>query len=284
MVNQLIIHVLGTAQDGGYPHAGCKDECCLNIWGKPLLHRFPTSIAAIDQKNKKFYLFDITPNVKEQLHLLNHYDCELAGVFITHAHIGHYVGLLDLGLEIMNTDKIPVYIMPRMKNFILNNQPMAQLIENDNIKLMDIQNNKAILFDNLSVIPFEVPHRNELSETVGFRLLSSNKSIIYLPDIDDWDTWDVELDQFVIDNDILFLDGTFYKKSEIKLRDVSKIPHPEIAETMKRLSNLSDKYKKKVHFIHLNHTNNILKDNSDAFKHVVQEGFSITKENQSFKI
>ena len=58
MVNPLIIHVLGTAQDGGYPHAGCKDECCLNIWDQPSLHRLPASIAAIDQKNKKFYLFE----------------------------------------------------------------------------------------------------------------------------------------------------------------------------------------------------------------------------------
>ena len=53
----MIIHVLGTAQDGGYPHAGCKDVCCLNIWDQRLLHRLPSSIAAVDQKNQKFYLF-----------------------------------------------------------------------------------------------------------------------------------------------------------------------------------------------------------------------------------
>ena len=193
----MIIHVLGTAQDGGYPHSGCKESCCLNVWDKPSLHRLPASIAAIDQKNKKFYLFDITPNIKQQLHLLEHYNCQLGGIFITHAHIGHYLGLLDLGLEIMNTNNIPVYVMPRMKQFILNNQPMAQLIENNNIYLIDIQNNEINLFDNLSVIPFEVPHRNELSEAVGFRLLSSNKSVIYLPDIDDWDSWDIDLDKIV---------------------------------------------------------------------------------------
>ena len=96
MVNQLIIHVLGTAQDGGYPHAACKNKCCSEIWNKPNLHRFPASISVVDQINQKFYLFDITPNVKEQLHLLDRYNCELAGIFITHAHLGHYIGLLDL--------------------------------------------------------------------------------------------------------------------------------------------------------------------------------------------
>ena len=172
MVNNFIIHVLGTAQDGGYPHAGCKNVCCVDVWDKPTLHRLPASIALIDKKNKKFYLFDITPNIKEQLHFLDQYNCKLDGIFITHAHIGHYVGLLDLGLEIMNTSNIPVYVMPRMKRFILNNQPMAQLIENKNIQLKNIKNNNAISINDLSIKPFEVPHRNELSETVGYKIKS----------------------------------------------------------------------------------------------------------------
>ena len=284
MVNELIIHVLGTAQDGGYPHAGCKKDCCISVWDKASLHRLPSSIAAIDKNNNKFYLFDITPNVKEQLHMLNQYNCDLAGIFITHAHVGHYLGLMDLGLEIMNTKNIPVYVMPRMKQFISNNEQMNQLIDNNNIKLINIVDNKTIVFDNLSVTPFNVPHRNELSETVGFRLLSSNKSIIYLPDIDDWDSWNVDLSKFVADNDILFLDGTFYKKTEIKSRNVSRIPHPEITDTMKRLSNLSDSDKKRVHFIHFNHTNDAIRENSDASNHIIEEGFLISSDNQTFNI
>ena len=284
MVDELIIHVLGTAQDGGYPHAACKRSCCVDVWDRHSLYRLPASLAAIDKKNKIFYLFDITPNIKEQLHFLDKYNCKLAGIFITHAHIGHYIGLLDLGLEIMNTKNIPVYVMPRMKQFILKNQPMAQLIGNNNIKLVEINNNNNISFDNLSITPFEVPHRNELSETVGFRIKSLNKSVIYLPDIDDWNSWKINLEQFVIDNDILFLDGTFYMKTEIQLRDVSKIPHPEIIDTMGKLSKLSTRYKKRVHFIHLNHTNDALREKSDAYNHVIGENFSLAKENQIFKI
>jgi|TARA_B100001029_G_C15006859_1_gene421685 pyrroloquinoline quinone biosynthesis protein B len=279
----MIIHVLGTAQDGGYPHAGCNKACCSSIWLKPELHRLPSSIAAIDLKQKQFYLFDITPNVKEQLYHLNQYNCQLAGIFITHAHIGHYLGLMDLGLEVMNTQNIPVYVMPRMKNFILNNQPMLQLVENNNIELIQINHNQNILFNNLSIVPFEVPHRNELSETVGFRLLINNNSIVFLPDIDDWNSWEVDLETFVIENDLLFLDGTFYKKSEINSRDVSKIPHPEIIDTMARLSKLSKSYKKRVHFIHLNHTNNALRKTTSTYKNIIESGFSISEENQTFK-
>jgi len=284
MVSNLIIHVLGTAQDGGYPHAACKDICCLDIWDKPDSHRLPASLALIDKKNQKFYLFDITPNIKEQLHFLDKYNCKLDGIFITHAHIGHYIGLLDLGLEIMNTDNIPVYVMPRMKQFILKNQPMANLIDNQNIQLREIKKNNLISIHNLSITPFEVPHRNELSETVGFKIKSINKSVIYLPDIDDWDSWEVELAKLVIDNDILFLDGTFYMKNEIQLRDISKIPHPEIIDTMDRLSHLSSEYRQRVYFIHLNHTNDVLRKNSDAHHHVINSNFSLANENQTFEI
>ena len=279
----MIIHVLGIAQDGGYPHAGCNKLCCTSIWSKPELHRLPSSIAAIDLKQKQFYLFDITPNIKDQLYHLNQYNCQLAGIFITHAHIGHYLGLMDLGLEVMNTQNIPVYVMPRMKNFILNNQPMLQLVENNNIELIQINHNQNILFNNLSIVPFEVPHRNELSETVGFRLLINNNSIVFLPDIDDWNSWEVDLESLVMDNDLLFLDGTFYNKSEINSRDVSKIPHPEIIDTMARLSKLSKSYKKRVHFIHLNHTNDALRKTTSRYKNIIESGFSISEQNQTFK-
>ena len=278
------IHVLGTAQDGGYPHAGCANKCCLSAWDSPSLHRLPSSISIIDNENKKFYLFDISPDIKIQLAQLNIQEYELSGIFITHAHIGHYLGLMSLGLEIMNTKKIPVYVMPRMKNFILNNAPTNQLILNKNIFIIDLINLSPIILNDLSVTPFEVPHRNELSETVGFKIMTRDNSVIYLPDIDDWGQWDVDLCTLVHDNDILFLDGTFYNKKEINLRDISRIPHPEIIDTMQRLNKLKKSIKKKVHFIHLNHTNEAIKGNSDAYKHVVQNGFNILNDNQIFNI
>ena len=144
----MIVHVLGTAQDGGYPHAGCKEDCCINVWDEPSLHRLPTSIAVVDQKNKKIYLFDVTPNIKEQLHLLDHYNCELAGIFITHAHTGHYMGLINFGLEVMNSKNIPVYVMPVMKDYIENNSLLNQLIVNKNIDLCLIENELELKLDS----------------------------------------------------------------------------------------------------------------------------------------
>ena len=41
----------------------------------------------------------------------------LSGVFLTHAHIGHYTGLMNFGNEAMGTKELPVFCMPKMKSF-----------------------------------------------------------------------------------------------------------------------------------------------------------------------
>jgi len=280
----IFIYVLGTAQDGGYPHAGCEEDCCNLAWENPSLKRLPSSIALINKSEKKYWLFDVTPDIKEQIHMLNQFNCSLAGVFITHAHSGHYMGLINFGLEVMNLDNIPVYTMPRMRDYIKSNSMLNQLILNKNINIQSMQNEKRInLSQNIFIKPFDVPHRNELSETVGFEIRGSKQSIIYLPDIDSWDGFEDKLSNIIKKNDILFIDGTFFTKDEIVNRDISKIPHPEILETISHLSYLSDNDKKKIYFIHFNHTNKIL-SNKESYDKVLDLGFSISKEGQLFEV
>ena len=281
----MFLYVLGTSQDGGYPQAGCNEICCNEAWSKPKLRKYPSSIAIVDQKEKKYWLLDITPDLKSQIQMLRSFDCSLAGIFITHAHIGHYMGLINLGLEVMNLNEIPVYVMPRMGNFIKNNSLLSQLIINNNIKLSILPLETKIKINNLfSIESFNVPHRNELSETVGYRVVGTKKSAIYLPDIDSWNNFEDKLFTLISENDILFIDGTFYDKSEISYRDASKIPHPSIKETMKILSNLTSEDKKKIHFIHFNHTNDAIRDTTSTYKKIIKSGFSISRENQRFLI
>ena len=117
----MVVYVLGTSQDGGYPQVGCKNACCTVAWKNPTIRRFPSCIAIINQKEKRYWLIDITPEVKPQIKMLESFDCSLAGIFLTHAHMGHYMGLVNLGLEVMNVKEIPVFAMPRMREFLINN-------------------------------------------------------------------------------------------------------------------------------------------------------------------
>ena len=280
----MIVHVLGSSQDGGYPQIGCSEKCCNIAWNNSSSIRFPSCLALVNPSTKRYWLFDVTPEVKAQVKMLESYECSLAGVFITHAHIGHYMGIINFGLEVMNLSSIPVYVMPKMKSFLETNSIMNQLITNKNIELFELSDGDYYHVDEAMIKPFNVPHRNELSETVGFEIKSNKKTVIYLPDIDSWDGWMDNLLPLIDSSDILFLDGTFFSKNELKTRDISKIPHPSIIDTMDKLSDLDSDLKTKIHFIHYNHTNDVLRDESKAAKSVIDNGFSLSKEMQSFDI
>jgi len=274
------IIVLGVAQDGGAPHAGCSKECCEERWDNPEKHLKVSSIAIVDPKTNETWIIDATPDFASQLNSVS--DNKLKGIFLTHAHIGHYSGLIHLGREVMGAKEVPVYAMPRMKQFLETNGPWNQLVRLNNISIQKINDNVAIqLNERLSITPFLVPHRDEYSETVGYKIEGPNKSLIFIPDIDKWDKWEVNIKELVKDNDYSLLDGTFYNIDELPGRDMSQIPHPFIIESINLFSNVD---KLGIYFIHINHSNPALNSNSDAFENIINNGFGVAKRNQIFDL
>lgn len=279
------IVILGTAQDGGYPQAGCIKECCKEAWNNPGLRRLVNSIAIIDPATKERWLIDITPDFKEQLHILEEllptsHENLLSGIFLTHGHIGHYAGLLNLGREVMNTKNVSVFAMPMMLKFLKANAPWNQLLIQNNIKLNPLKNKVSVpLNKRINVTPFLVPHRDELTETVGFKITGHNKTAVFIPDIDYWNENTLAL---INKADIAFVDGTFYSKNEIPERDIKNIPHPFIEESMQVLKKLSQK--NKIYFIHLNHTNPVLLAGSEESKLISNNGFFIAQEKQTLEL
>ena len=276
------IVVLGVAQDAGYPQAGCNKDCCKDAWENPAKRKNVSCLALVDPISKKQWIFDATPDVKFQLQLLEKKSGinPLGGVFLTHAHIGHYTGLMHFGREVMGCNNLPVYCMERMQNFIKTNAPWNQLVEIENINLKLLKNDSSIeLNQRISVTPFLVPHRDEYSETVGYKIKATNKSLIFIPDIDKWKQWETSITELIKKVDYAFLDATFYKNGELK-RDMSEIPHPFVEESMELFSNLSEKDKQKVHFIHFNHTNPLLINGSNSQKEVSEKGFNLAREGQ----
>lgn len=274
------IMVLGIAQDAGYPQMNCKKECCKVAWENPKKRKMTACLAIVDPTTNQQWILDATPNIKDQLQLLkNKTGTEnVDGILITHAHMGHYTGLMHFGREVMGTEGIPVYVMPKMKSFLESNGPWSQLVELNNISLNLLKEDSSInLNERIKVTPFLVPHRDEFSETVGYKIETKNKSAIFIPDIDKWERWDKDIVSLIKQVDYAFLDATFYKNGELK-RDMSEIPHPFVEESMELFSKLSDTDKQKVHFIHLNHTNPLLINGSEAQKEVTEKGFNVAEE------
>ncbi|WP_422359505.1 MBL fold metallo-hydrolase [Reichenbachiella sp.] len=272
--------VLGIAQDAGYPQAGCKKSCCKAYWKGQNPKQHPTCLALLNNQSKEAWLFEATPDFKDQMRALDTLGYQLSGIFLTHAHIGHYSGLIHLGREVMGTKTIPVYAMPKMKSFLENNGPWSQLVSLNNIELKELKNEKSVRLNaSTKVTPFLVPHRDEYSETVGFKIAGLNQTILFIPDINKWETWNKDLAEEIKKVDYAFLDASFFADGELPGRDMSKIPHPFTSETMELLQDLPIKEKSKVHFIHFNHTNPAL-FNSPERKQVLKKGFNIVKEGQ----
>ena len=286
LVDQLFIYVLGVAQDGGYPQAGCLKKCCFGPKNKPELRRWVSSIAIVDNSNNRCWIFDATPDFREQLQMINgvtvsENPVNISGIFLTHAHIGHYTGLAHLGFEVMGANKIPVYAMPRMMNFLKNNGPWSQLITKENIIIEPLQDGAIInINDQIKITPFLVPHRDEYSETIGFNISGPNKSVLFIPDIDKWELWQEDIVAEIKKNDALFLDATFFDATELPGRDMSQIPHPFVIESMQLFINLSVNEKQKIHFIHFNHTNPLYQTGSKARKVLNNAGFQVSKQGQ----
>lgn len=276
------LKVLGTVQDGGYPHPGCFKDCCNAAWKSSKKNRLVSSIAIIDDTLKKYWLLDISPDIKEQIYMIGE-DYTLEGIFLTHAHFGHYLGLFQLGLEVMNLKNISVYAMPLMNNFLIDNPSINFLIQSNNIIIKEItEAHKINLNENISVIPFLVPHRNELSETVAYKIFSDKKSFVYLPDIDSWIEWNYNILDLIKENDMLFLDGTFYDKKEISSRSIEKIPHPSIKDSMSIFDTLSKDERGKIYFTHLNHTNIIINQKSLEYIDLLKRGYNVAEEDNNF--
>lgn len=281
------IIVLGVAQDGGYPHMGCQKECCAKAWKNPSMRRNVVSLALVDPVQKKWYLFEATPDIKQQLQdfrkqTQQKYPYLPAGVFITHAHIGHYTGLMEFGREVMGTKDLKIYVLPKLKNYLMNNGPWSQLVKLNNIDLIELSPNQPLTLGNQSISAFTVPHRDEFSETAGFKISTATKKYLFIPDIDKWNKWDKDIVAEIKQVDVALLDATFYSNTELGNRPIAEVPHPLVTETEALLANEPLTIKQKVYFIHFNHTNPLMWDKVMQ-NSVLHKGYRIAKERQIFQ-
>lgn len=279
--------VLGIAQDGGYPQAGCYRGCCVPAWTDSARRQFPACVAVVDPAAGQRWLFDCTPAFPEQLRELDAAAPQsgISGIFLTHAHVGHYAGLIHLGREVMGAGGVPVHVMSRMAAFLRGNGPWNGLLETGCIDLRPLQADVAVrLNERITVTPLAVPHRGEFSETVGYRIDGPVRSVLYLPDIDDWSDWERPIEDVVRSVDRAYLDGTFYFPGELPDRDAAEIPHPCIVDSMERFAPLPAADRGKVRFLHLNHTNPALDPESDAARTILQAGHGVARQGERFEL
>ena len=307
------LRVLGTVQDGGLPHAGCACDRCEMARRDSRCRRWISSLALLlpdGDGHEQVFLIDVSPDIREQLDMLrdvprspeNAVRGGLDGVFLTHAHIGHYLGLAFFGFEAMNTKGLPVYSTPRMAEFLKANGPWSQLVRLNNIDLRELAPGNAVSLpfagdrERVSVKPIRVPHREEYSDAVGYVIrrertldraaAAGAHTVFYVPDTEPWRTWEPSLVE-TIDResvDLILVDGTFYSNAELPGRSVASIGHPLMTDSMELLEPLVRARRLEVYFTHLNHSNPVLEPGGAEAREVGVRGFQVAKEGMEIRL
>jgi pyrroloquinoline quinone biosynthesis protein B len=289
----VIIKVLGTAQDAGIPQVGCYCPNCERARKNPRFARLKPSIAVLDMKDKTAFIVDASPDIGQQFDLIHErMDSNSAvkvsvphAILLTHAHIGHYTGLMYYGYEGFNAEGIPVFCTARMAGFLEENGPWSQLVRLKNIAIQEFSPDAKIsLTERISFIPLLVPHRDEYSDTVGFIIAGPRRKLLYIPDIQNWKAWDRSVVAEVEKVDYTILDGTFFSPDELPGRDLSKIGHPFITDSMDVLSATAKSEKCKIYFTHLNHSNRAINPAGPERKEITARGFRLAADGMELSL
>jgi len=293
--DELYALLLGTVQDAGFPQVGCYTERCddgraLHAAGRG---RFVSSLALVEPQAERFYLVDATPDITRQIDLISEPAFRrntaerrpFDGIFLTHAHIGHYTGLAVLGNEGLGIRDTPVYCTEAMAGFLSSNQPWQFLVDQGRIELRPLGFDRWHRVDeHLEVQLWKVPHRDEFADTVAFVFRGPEASILFLPDINSWALWDKDVADAVAGVDVALLDGSFWSMDELPGRAVEDIPHPLMTQTMDALQGVVDRRASRVVLTHLNNSNPALDDGGPQQAEVDRRGFEIAREGMRFAL
>ena len=285
------VQVLGVAQDGGMPQTGCYAPRCDRAREREQ-PRYVSSLAIVEPDAEGYYLVDATPDLPHQMDLIEDPGFRARaqarrpfdGIFLTHAHMGHYLGLAQLGREGLGMVATPCYCSPEMARYLSSNGPWSLLVDEGRLDLRPVEFDRWYpISGTLSAMATQVPHRPEFSDTVGWTFRGPSRSLLYLPDIDSWEAWDRDVAEVVRGVDVALLDASFYGPEEVPGRNIEDIPHPLVPHTMDLLQDVA-RGGVQVAFIHLNNTNPALEESSAEAREITGRGFSVAREGQRFEL
>ncbi len=278
--------ILGTAQDGGIPHAGCLCNRCARAAATGIGARFVASAAVVDASSGAWCLLDPSPDLPRQFaRLAAAYKDSFrlsflsASVFVTHIHLGHYWGLGFLGKEGAGTRGVPVYAGPRAAEFLRRNDPFRRIAEEGRIRIESLSADvpwKGFV----EITPVAVPHREDFSETFGFLVQGPSARVFYMPDAD---CVDARIASAVSTADYAYVDGTFFSPGEIPGLSDGTVPHPPMSVSAEILGSAGSA-RTRIRYTHMNHTNPALNPDGPERKLLEEKGLSLAEDFETVAI
>jgi len=268
--------VLGTAQDGGFPHVGCACAACEAAAADPRRARRVACLGLVTSRGTA--IIDAGPDFPRQARDLARAagrpaDEPLRAVLLTHLHAGHVAGLPLLGREGWASTATPLWATETSLAFLERHEPFARLLREGHLVPRVLHLGWDTSLDDLVVQPIPVPHRSEAGDTVAYRIEGPESSLFYAPDLD---SLIPEVLEQIRAADTAVIDGTFFRKHELRRDDANAVPHPAIADTMSAVSRLDTP----ILFTHLNHTNPALDPESRERRAIEALGMRVAAEGE----
>jgi len=287
-VGDVEVVLLGIAQDGGVPQAGCSCERCVSALNDPTKVLYPVS-CVIRGLDGSVHLIEATRSLSHQLGIaatsLGKGDSLIPdSVSLTHAHLGHIEGIGQFGKESMGRSEMPLFSSSSVIR-VLEERCLSAPFQTNAVP-------SGISFSPTEGCGFElefvrVPHRDEYSDTHAIKVIGPNHSLLFLPDHDDWgETLDLVGEENIrgwlssMGVEFAMIDGTFWSEGELGGRDMAQVPHPTISESLELLGERQEG-DPEVIFIHLNHTNPALDGDSSQANHLSDLGWSIGEQGST---
>ncbi|HJM13507.1 MAG TPA: MBL fold metallo-hydrolase [Candidatus Thalassarchaeaceae archaeon] len=280
------VAILGIAQDGGVPQAGCNCDRCTTALNDHSLRLHPTSCAVMGEDGG-LHLIEASRAIAQQLGIAS--DClGLGGVAIpetvclTHTHLGHIDGLGQFGKEAMGLDSVPLMASSKVLEVVI-----ARSLDSP-FELVEVCANSPFMPTEgcgfrYTLIP--IPHRDDQSDTHAILISGPNKTLLFLPDQDSWNqTLDLYGSEGVkswltdLGVDVALIDGTFWDGNELPGRDLSRIPHPSVSESLSRIG-AKEEGDPDIIFIHLNHSNPLIDEQSPETREVESMGWAVARQS-----
>lgn len=266
------IEILGCVQDGGVPHLGCKCDVCQEAYDNPEKKRYSASILLKENNDDDTvrYLIDATPDIREQIK--GEY---IDGIFVPNEGIGHILGLIYFGHEGPDASDLNVYTSESVEEFIMKNDPFRYLVDRGNIEIHNFNAEDSIDIQGGSIENVSFYHTHFNHDTSGYMIKGDKKKAFYLSDAHEITE---ELEEKILEADIAIIDGTFWNEKEIDRFE--QVPHPTIQHLIEKF----EKEDTEIYFTHLNHTNPVLKEDSEEREKLEEKGFNIAEKGTVFQL
>jgi pyrroloquinoline quinone biosynthesis protein B len=287
--DEVRVVLVGIAQDGGVPQAGCGCDTCIAALSDPSKALHPACCLVMGSDGS-LHLIEASRALPQQLGIaarsLGIGDTIVPDtVSLTHAHLGHIDGLGQFGKEVMGSSGTSLFASKRVIDFI-RKRGLISPFEANNVESSEPFSPSGQCGFQFEFIP--VPHRDEFSDTHAIKVIGPSSSLLFLPDHDDWEgTLDMAGQRSIrdwlnsLEVDFALIDGTFWSGDELGSRDMSQIPHPPISDTIGRLGRREDE-DPEVIFFHLNHTNPSIDRGSTEYQELASLGWSIGEQGSTF--